>query len=171
MLSSLLSFSHFPCYPQSNWALLVLIPKWVVLCMFQHPVGLSNELFCEAGSFCLCLNPRRFFQSEVVRLYFLEVDPWVVGLSRSPVVPPSVSAHERRTTQSSSRYLACPSSPASTLPQVLSTQLPISTPQTSLYECFFFNSLVVGLPYSSIFCQFWLFFVFKFVVVLLSIVW
>ena len=37
----------------------------------------------------------------------------------------------------------------------------------SLVECFFFNSLVVGLPYSLIFCQFWLFFVFKFVVVLL----
>ena len=42
-------------------------------------------------------------------------------------------------------------------------QLPVSTPPTSLEECFFFNSFVVGLPYSSIFCQFWLFFVFKFV--------
>ena len=40
--------------------------------------------------------------------------------------------------------------------------LPISTPPTGLDECFFFISLVVGLPYSSIFCQFWLFFVFKF---------
>ena len=40
-------------------------------------------------------------------------------------------------------------------------QLPISTPPTGLDECFFFNSLVVRLPYSSIFCQFWLFFVFK----------
>ena len=33
-----------------------------------------------------------------------------------------------------------------------------------------FNSLVVGLPYSSIVCQFWLFFVFKFGVVLLLVV-
>ena len=40
-------------------------------------------------------------------------------------------------------------------------RLPVSTPPTSLDECFFFISLVVGLPYSSIFCQFWLFFVFK----------
>ena len=39
--------------------------------------------------------------------------------------------------------------------------LPISAPPTGLDECFFFISLVVGLPYSSIFCQFWLFFVFK----------
>ena len=51
-----------------------------------------------------------------------------------------------------------------------STQLPISVPPTSLGECVFFNSLVVRLPYSSIFCQFWLFFVFKFVVVLLLVV-
>ena len=40
-------------------------------------------------------------------------------------------------------------------------QLPLSAPPTGLHECFFFISLVVGLPYSSIFCQFWLFFVFK----------
>ena len=39
--------------------------------------------------------------------------------------------------------------------------LPISTPPVGLDECVFFISLVVGLPYSSIFCQFWLFFVFK----------
>ena len=32
--------------------------------------------------------------------------------------------------------------------------LPPSAPPTGLDECFFFISLVVGLPYSSIFCQF-----------------
>ena len=52
---------------------------------------------------------------------------------------------------------------------VLSAQLPVPTPPTSLDECFF-NSLVVGLPYSLIFWQFWLFFVFKFVVVFLLVV-
>ena len=36
--------------------------------------------------------------------------------------------------------------------------LPISTPPTGLDECFFFNSLIVGLPYNLIFWQFWLFF-------------
>ena len=46
--------------------------------------------------------------------------------------------------------------------------LPVSAPPTGLGECFFFNSLLVGLPYSSIFCQFWLFFVFK---LLLSFFW
>ena len=48
-------------------------------------------------------------------------------------------------------------------------RLPVSAPPTGLDECFFFNSFVVGLPYSSIFCHFWLFFVFKFVVVLLVV--
>ena len=40
-----------------------------------------------------------------------------------------------------------PGPPAAALPRVLSTRLPVSTPPTSLDECFFFNSLVVGLPY------------------------
>ena len=43
----------------------------------------------------------------------------------------------------------------------------VSAPPTCLDECFLFISLVVGLPYSSVFCQFWLFFVFK----LLSFFW
>ena len=47
-------------------------------------------------------------------------------------------------------------------------QQPVSAPPTSLDECFFFISLVVRLPYSSIFCQFWLFFVLK---LLLSFSW
>ena len=38
--------------------------------------------------------------------------------------------------------------PAPTLLRVLSTQLPISVPPSGLDECFFFISLVVGLPYS-----------------------
>ena len=46
--------------------------------------------------------------------------------------------------------------------------LPVSAPPTGLGECFFFISLVVRLPYSSIFCEFWLFFVFK---LLLSFFW
>ena len=47
-------------------------------------------------------------------------------------------------------------------------RLPVSASPTCLDECFFFIYLVVGLPYSSIFCQLWLFFVFK---LLLSFFW
>ena len=32
LLHSLLDFSHSLCYQRSNWAPLVLIPEWVVLC-------------------------------------------------------------------------------------------------------------------------------------------
>ena len=59
LLSSPLAVSHFPRCPQANSGLLVLIPE---------RVGLSNGLSCEAGSFSHCLNPHRFFQSEVLRL-------------------------------------------------------------------------------------------------------
>ena len=38
--------------------------------------------------------------------------------------------------------------------------LPVPALPTGLDECFFFIFLVVRLPYSSIFCQFWLFFLF-----------
>ena len=46
----------------------------------------------------------------------------------------------------------------------------VSASPTGLDECFFINYLVVGLPYSSIFWQFWLFFLFK-LVVPLSVMW
>ena len=41
-------------------------------------MGLSNELYYEARSFSGHLNPHRFFQSEVLRLYFPTLEPWVM---------------------------------------------------------------------------------------------
>ena len=165
LFSSLPAFSHFPCYPQANWALLVLIPKWVGLCMFQDPVGLSNELSCETGSFSC---HRLVFQSEFSGLSSPSLEPWVV---RSVSLPSYSSQFiclqmwdhlvRQPLPHLVHHLLPCCESP---LPQ-----LPISTPPTGLDECFFFNSLVVGLPYHLIFWWFWLFFVFKFVVVLLVV--
>ena len=63
--------------------------------------------------------------------------------------------------QSSSHHLAMSS-------LHLAACLHVTTPPTGLDEYVFFNSLVVGLPYSSISCHFWLFFVFK---LLLSFFW
>ena len=73
--SALPAFSHFLQYPQANWSLLVLILRWVGPC--TPPMVLSNELCCEAGSFSHCQNPYRFFQWEVLRLYFPALEPWV----------------------------------------------------------------------------------------------
>ena len=144
----------------------MLIPRWVGLCTFKDPVGLCSELSWEAGSFCLCrLNPHRCFQSEAWRLYFTALEPldaWSVSL-------PSYSSRfictriwdcplrQQCLPETDSRHLAHPSPPAAPLPGLLSARLPISAPPTALDECFFLKSLVVGLPYSLIFCQFCLF--------------
>ena len=148
-------------------------------------MGLSNELSCEAGSFSHCLfNPHRCFESELEALFphtgalccavcfvplpFLLVYLCAnVGLQGLPATtlcglqaaawpapfhnPPPCWVHQLPPCRESSP-----------------PPLPISTPPTGLDECFFFISLVVGLPYSSIFFQFWLFFVFK---LLLSFFW
>ena len=110
------------------------------------PTGVSNQrveaLFPGAWTLgcVVCLAPQFFFP------VYLQAN----------VGPPS------------SQSATSPSPSAAALLRVFSTRLPISTPPTGLDECLFFNSLVVGLPYSSIFCQFWLFFIFKFV---LSFFW
>ena len=99
------------------------------------------------------------------------------GLLRSSAVPPGLSMREYGAVESASHYLvgsascslACPipqsttspGLPATTLPRVLSAWLPVFASPTGPDECFFFIYLVVRLPYSLIFCQFWLFFVFK----------
>ena len=51
--------------------------QWMVLCMFQDPVGLSNTLSCETGSFSCCLNSHKFLQLEVLRLYVPTLEAWV----------------------------------------------------------------------------------------------
>ena len=89
------------------------------------------------------------------------------SLFHFPVVSPGLSICKFGTAQCANCHLAClvlqPLPCCASFPP----WLPISAPPTGLDECFFFNSLVVGLPYSLIFWQFWLFFVFKFVFLLL----
>ena len=124
-------------------------------------MGLSNELSREAGSFSHCrLNPHRFVQSDILRLFFL---PGTLGcvVCLAPKLFLLVYLHAN---------VGLPTPPAAASLRVLSAWLPVSTPPTGLDDCFFFNSLVVGRPYSSIFWKLWLFFVFEFVVVLLLIV-
>ena len=153
-------------------------------------MGLSKELSCEAGSLsCCCPNPHGCFQSEVWGFISPHWSPGLHSLLRSPAVPEinrGLSLCKCGATGSASHHFVgcascslawpapfhnppprwvcqpppcCESSPP---------QLPVSVPPTGLDECFFFISLVVGLLYSSIFCQFWLFFVFK---LLLSLFW
>ena len=155
LLHSLLDFNHSLCYPQSKWALLMLLPGWVGLCTFQAPVGLSKEISCEAGSFSCCrLNPHRCFQSEVSGFISRSWSPGLHGLPPQLSLPVYLHAN-----------VGSPALPPATLPAPVH-QLPpchVSSPPRHLSpflllvwvnECFLFNSLVVRLPYSLIFCQF-----------------
>ena len=99
-------------------------------------------------------TPTGFYRQSFWGFIFPHQNPGLCGLSCSPVVPPSLFACKYGATQSS---CCLPTYPVTTLSHVSLPQLPVSSLPTSLNECFFFNSLVVGLPYSSIFCQFWLF--------------
>ena len=122
-------------------------------------MGLSKELSCEAGSFSCCLNPTGFFNQRFEALFpHTGTLGCVVCLTPQLILPVYLHAN-----------VGWSSPPAATLPRVLSARLPVSAPPTGLDECVFFISLVVRLPYSLIFCQFWLFFVFKFVVLLLVV--
>ena len=79
LLHSLSIFSRSLRYPQSNWALLMLIPKCVCVCVCSRPLWVYNKLSCEAGSFsCCCLNPYRCLQSEVWGL-LSRLELWVAG--------------------------------------------------------------------------------------------
>ena len=106
LLHSVPYFSHSLCYPQSNWALLVLIPEWMGSCMFWDPVGLSNKLSCEAGSFSHCCNTHRFFQSKALRLYFSKLEPWVVQSVSLLSCSFWFITHKCETTRSTSDHLA-----------------------------------------------------------------
>ena len=134
-------------------------------------MDLSIKLFCEAGSFSCCLNPHRSFSVTVVGALFSHTGNLGCTVCLAPQLFLLVYPH-------TNVGLSAP--PSTALPaQVLqpspccestASWLPISTPPTSLDECFFLYSLVIGLPYSLIFWQFWLFFIFKYVVILLLVV-
>ena len=133
-------------------------------------MGLSSELSCEAGCFSSCqCNPHRSLQPELFRLHFLALDPWVAWSVSLPSCSFCFICTHMWDCPVCQPPPLPPSPPASTLPGDLSALAALLRP-SYLDECFFFNSLVVGLSYSLIFGQFWLFFVFKFVVVFLLVV-
>ena len=71
-----------------------------------EPHGPSNRLSCETDSFSHG-NPHRFLQSEVFRLYFPSLTPWVVQSLLLPSCSSSLSSCECGTAQSTSCHLAC----------------------------------------------------------------
>ena len=150
LLGTCPTFPHFPGFPQVDCALSGAGSQVGELVYVLGPPGSLQGLFCEAGSFLTLHNPHWFLQPEFLRLYFPTLEPWVGQFVSLPSCSLSLSVFK----------CATPGPPAAALPHVLSAQLSISTPPTGLDKCFFFNSLVVGLPCRLIFWQFWLFFLF-----------
>ena len=123
------SFQSVPLLPTSKLGPSGADSQVCRLVYVLGPLGLSIELSYEARSFSCHLNPHRFPELEVLRLYFPALDPGLCGLSCSPVVPPNLSTCECGTTHSASHCLALstsqclahPGPPAATLPSILST--------------------------------------------------
>ena len=115
----------------SGWTCACSRPLWVSLMNSPVRLGVSPA----AAS-----TPIGVFNQRFGALFSPCWNSVLHSLSRSPIVLP-VYLHAN---------VGLPSLPAAALPWVLSAQLPISTPPPSLGECFFFNSLVVGLSYSLI---------------------
>ena len=166
LLGSLSAFSHFPHFPQV--IVPFQVPPW---CWFpggwacahsRTPCAPPMESpVIETGSFSCHCNPHRFLQPEILRLYFPTLEPWATW----SVLLPSCSSWLIRMQIWDCPVHQPPPCCISSLPG-----LSISTPPTSLDECFFFNSLVVRLPYGLTFWQLWLFLFFKLVVILLLVV-
>ena len=104
-------------------------------------------------------KPTSFYR-EVWRLYFPILEPWVARTVSLPTCFSWFIHMQMWDHPVHQPPYYCDSSPP---------RLPISAPPTGLNECFFFNSLVGKLPYSSISWPFWLgvfLFIFKCVVFL-----
>ena len=117
---------------------------WVCVCSripWVSPINCPVRL----GVSPTATTPTGFFSQRFWGFISLCWNPGLCRLSHFPVVPPSLFAHKCGTNWSQPlppplvlQPLPCHKS---SLPQ-----LPI--PPTGLDECFFFNSLFVGLPYS-----------------------
>ena len=138
-------------------------------------MGLSKELSCELGvSPTAASNPMGVSNQRFEALFpHAGAVCWAVCFASLPFLPVYLCANmgpqvllavalpapfilQLASSYSYAPLCVWPRCCESSLPQ-----LPVSTPPTSLDECLFFFFLVVGLPYSLIFCEFWLFFVFK----------
>ena len=121
-------------------------------------MGLSNRLSYEAGSSPAATTPTGFFSQGFWGFISLCWNPGLCSLSRSPVVPPSLSACQCGTVRSTScRLTTIPLRSGCPSPPLLPIWVNVS----------FLTPWLSDFPISR---QYWLFFVFKFVVALLLVV-
>ena len=134
------------------------------------PCGsLQQTLLCGWEFLMLPPQPPQVFSIRGFRLYFPTLELWVLQCVSLP------SCYSQFICTQMWDNPLCQPPPCQVCllllcPKSSSPWLPVSPPPTGLDECFFFNSLLVGIPYSSIFWQFFLLSVFKFVLVFLLVV-
>ena len=154
MLHSLPVFSHSLCHPQSNWALLVLLPRWVGLCVrlgvsptaAPTSTGVFSQRFEAFFPFAGALGCVVCFIPPTFLLVYLCSN---VG----PQGPPATTLWGLPAAAWPALFHNPPPPWVRQLPPCRECSppwLPVSAPPTSLNECFFFNSLVVRLQYSLI---------------------
>ena len=86
LFCSLPVFSHFPCYPQSNWAILALVPGWWA-CECSRTLLVSPMNSPRGWELLLLLpQPPQVFSIRGLRGYFPSLKLWVVQ-SRSVLFP------------------------------------------------------------------------------------
>ena len=78
LLCSLLVFSHFPCYPQANWALLVPITSWACTCSGTLWVSPTNSPVRLGVSPAATSTPTGVFSQRFEALF----PRWSPGLRR-----------------------------------------------------------------------------------------
>ena len=118
LLHSLLVFSHTLSYPQSNWALLMLLPECVCMCVHSRTLWVSPRYSpVRLGvSPTAASTPTNVFNQRFWGFISLQWNPGLCGLSQSPLVLPGLSAHKCGTAQSVSHHLAkSPLNPAAHL--------------------------------------------------------
>ena len=88
LLTQLLEgFQSLPLLPTSKLGLSGADSQVGVFVSVLGPSGSLQELSCEAESSSHCLNPQRFFHSEVLRLYFPVLEYWVAWSVLLPSCP------------------------------------------------------------------------------------
>ena len=89
-----LAFSHFPCYPQANWALLTWFPGGCI-CVCSRTLWVSpTNSPMSLGASPTTANPTGFHSQGFRGFVSLRWNPGLHSLSRSLVVPPSLFAHK-----------------------------------------------------------------------------
>ena len=93
-------------------------------------MGPSSRLSCETGHFSCCHNPHRILQVEVLRHYFPMLESWVAWSVSLPSCSPQFIC-TRMSDHLVHQLMLCHMSSL--------LRLPVSTPSTSLDECFLFS--------------------------------